>query len=684
MSQIREEKQIKYFIRYAGSCLKIWRSIIGQQITHHLSGPGTIVDIDKNDGSIFIKVQFHPRQEPKPFLGNEWNLLRVFTHLTLPREVMEELETRYWNVEKEDLLNQLNDLAAQSSIDRLTFDTLEAIYNQLMKMHQTREFPEQTLQKIIGYRQKFMDERQTLMDERQTLIDREQFSKLLRQLSNLASQPSIHQLAFNTCEAAYSQLMKMHQTREFPEQTLQKIIGYRQKFMDKRQKLIDRIRFGNLAAQAMNPNVETGFSPPKIDDHDMQLVGKWCQPPQHNLDRLSLIIDESRDWKLGRLLSARSAEKVAANFYLHYGKIVRDISITQINKNSKSDWKDYDLNVDGFPIDVKNSRKSQKSEDRYTEHCIPQFKHSREKQEVTIAGVFSPYLWAFELLDKPVDYHQNHEIQFLGETTHKKLQALKDEFNDLVDFAKPNSGSKYFLPPWVFDYPEYVYTQRNKALKELQDFSNLASLKGVTFTFNLRPVGIAAGIDLTEILGNEDLDEWEQTFLNQLHNRIETHGLSLPFLFLTILEHFLCMAASSKTVSDFDPDKYKKFLFYKDSYQPLGIHDPLKTIGALIKALSTLWTAENRLIRKFHLFKLRSFNILQGKTDSDEGLWTTLIAYCGGQLEDGSACGKNPLVLGESKHCEYHKLICPECGFCCRTCRGEDQAETFEAQQWKE
>ncbi len=248
---------------------------------------------------------------------------------------------------------------------------------------------------------------------------------------------------------------------------------------------------------------------------------------------------------------------------------------------------------------------------------------------------------------------------------------------DLVDF---NPTGKYFLPPWMFDYPEYVYTERGKALKELKNFTNFDSLKGVTPKFELRLVSIAAGIDLTEILGEEALESWKRSFLNQLRNRIEKYGLSLPFLYLTILEHFLCMAASSKIVSDFDPDKYRRFLFYKDSYKPLGIYDPLKTIDALIKALSTLWTAENGLIRKFRLFKLRSSDILQGKPDSDESLWTTLIAYCGGRLEDGSACGKNPLVLGESKHCEYRRLICPTCCFCCKRCEEENhtKAEALE------
>lgn len=356
---------------------------------------------------------------------------------------------------------------------------------------------------------------------------------------------------------------------------------------------------------------------------------------------------------------------------------MKDISITQIDENSESEWEKYDLAVGNIPIDVKNSRRARNSPDRYTKHCVPKFKHSRKGQDVIIAGVFSPYLQVYELLGEPEPYHKYREIQFLGETTQKSLQVLKNEFNDLVNFVDLNSGSEYFLPPWVFDYPDYVYTQRDRALKELKNFTNLDSLKGTPFEFNLVP-SIATGIDLTEILGDETLEEWEQRFLNQLRDRVEKYGLSLPFLFLTILAHFLDMAASSKTVSDFDPDKYRRFLFYKGAYKPLGIYDPLETVDALIKALSTLWTAENGLIRKFRMFKLSSFNILQGKPESNEDLWTTLIAYCGGRLEDWSACGKNPLVLGKSEHCEYRRLICPDCGFCCRMCKGDDQAEGLE------
>lgn len=465
------------------------------------------------------------------------------------------------------------------------------------------------------------------------------------------------------------------QQRKLPKQTLPEINS---------QNLIDRQRFINLSAQAMNPNVETCFSLPKLDEDDLRLVEKWDNRPPNSLNRPSVIKAQGKEkWELGRLLSARAAEKVAMDFYQHYKKKVKDISITQIDENIKSEWQKYDLDVDDIPIDVKNSRRSRNSPDRYTEHYIQKgFKRNKENQEVKIAGVLSRYLWPGTLLDS-TEYEGDTTIQFLGETTHEKQQALKSEFKNSIDPDEPSPTGEYFLPPWVFDYPEYVYTERNKALKELKNFTNLGALKRAPFEFNLIPVSIAVGIELTEILGDAVSDDWEQGFLNQLRNRIEKYGLSLPFLFLTILAHFLNMAHSAKTAADFDPNRYRRFLFYEDFDKPLGIYDPLKTVDSLIKALDTLWTDKNGSIRQFRKFKLKSFNILQAKRNSNEELWTTLIAYCGGRLEDGSACGKNPLILGKSKLCEHAKLICRACGFCCPACKGQDQAEVFEAPQWK-
>ena len=426
-----------------------------------------------------------------------------------------------------------------------------------------------------------------------------------------------------------------------------------------------------IAMEAMNPKVMAQHSLPSLTESDINLVNMWCRPIYNNLDGQSILENHGKDWELGRLLSARSAEKVAAEFYGNYGKTVMDISITQTEEKDSSDWRLYDLDVDGLPVDVKNSREAQKSKNRYSEYCIPQFKRDRTNQEVAIAGVFSPYLWPHEMLE-PTEYSKDSKVLFLGETTRTKLETLRKEFISLVKFQSEKPELEVFLPPWVFEYPDYVYTERNKALNDFKDFSKIEESTNTPIGRSFVPVGIASRTDLTRILNQDALNYWERVFLCQLCDRIEQFGLSLPFVFLTVLAHFLDMAASSKADSNFDPNGYRRFLFCEETDKPLGIYDPLKTIDALITALNTLWTAENGLIRKFQVFKLRSFNILQGKSDSNDSLWTTLIAYCGGHLKsDGSACGKNPLVLGESELCDHRRLICPEpeCRYCCESCK---------------
>ena len=700
MSQIIRRKQIEYFTAYAGSCLEIWNSIVGQRITHEDDWIGTVVGVKKIDDSIEIEVQLIKGLHrwdtlTKRFrFGKEHRLSKVFTHLTLPREIEKNSETHYWDNE-EHLIYGLRNLASQASIDQPTSNTFNGIYNQLMRTDRKRKLSGQTIQEINNYRQILIDKMvyelrnlasqasidtfneiynqlmrmnqnrklpgqaiQEINNYRQILID-----KMVYELRNLASQASI-----DTFNEIYNQLMRMNQNRKLPGQTIQKINNYRQILMGKMQISMDITRFTNLSEKAMNPNVRACFPLPELDDEDIQLVSKWCD--LNDLNRTSLVqimkTDSKTARQLCRLLSARFAEKTAMYFYQNQDKTVEDISITQINKNN-SDWCKYDLKVDGYPVDVKNSRQSQKSKDRYTEYCIPRFKSSREGQNVIISGVFSPYIRASKLSEllESTERHKNDKILFLGETTLKKQQILKKEFGSLVHFKNPNPTIDYLLPPWVFDYPEYIYTERDNALKKLKGFSDLALLKDNPY---LIPVAIAAGIDLKKILDKET-DHWEWCFLNQLCTRIKEYGLSLPFLFLTILDHFRDMATGSKTVSDFEPEDYRKFLFYKGRNNlPLGIYDPLKTIDALIKALGILWTAESESIRKFCEFRLVSFNILQGKSNPNDRLWTTLIAYCGGKIKK-APCGKNPLVLGESElRDKCRKLICPECGFCCEKC----------------
>ena len=163
MGQTIQQKQIEYFTRYAGSCLEIWNSIVGQQITHYSAGLGTIIGIKKIDDSIYIEVRFTARQIPEqgpkkfPVSVKEWNLSEVFTHLTLPEEIEKDLEIRYWDFYKEYLIRELRNLALHASIDQSTSNTFDEIYDRLMRMDRRRKLLGQTIQEINEYQQKLMD-----------------------------------------------------------------------------------------------------------------------------------------------------------------------------------------------------------------------------------------------------------------------------------------------------------------------------------------------------------------------------------------------------------------------------------------------------------------------------------------------------------------------------------------------
>ena len=211
-----------------------------------------------------------------------------------------------------------------------------------------------------------------------------------------------------------------------------------------------------ITIKVLNPNVKARHWLPTLTESDIQLVSMWSQSVHSNLNRQSIIENYGKDWVLGRLLSARSAEKVAAEFYGNYGKTVRDISVTQIEEKPQSDWRIHDVDVEGVPVDVKNSRAYKNRENRYSEYCIPQFKRNRENHEVTIAGVYSPYLWPCEILNLS-EYSREFRILFLGETNQSKLEKLRKEFNCLVEFRGVARPPRLLDPKKVAVHELYMF-----------------------------------------------------------------------------------------------------------------------------------------------------------------------------------------------------------------------------------
>lgn len=155
-------------------------------------------------------------------------------------------------------------------------------------------------------------------------------------------------------------------------------------------------------------------------------------------------------------------------FYQSIGFTVEDVSLKQVTESSNKDWKDYDLRLNRHEktlyVDVKNARTtfSNRNNDKkgYSEFCVQKFKKNRNKDEIIIAGVLSPYV-KLEQIKEP-SYPNTSPIIFMGEITKKQINQIENHFsNQLSSVIMPRDTEKMYLPPWLFDYPiEPFYSQR--------------------------------------------------------------------------------------------------------------------------------------------------------------------------------------------------------------------------------
>lgn len=430
---------------------------------------------------------------------------------------------------------------------------------------------------------------------------------------------------------------------------------------DKRDKLVIRknimAQTKKIANKITQQKIKSSFDSDHflLDENDCKLICLWRKKPEDN-------DPEDNDKELDRLKSARIAEKAAIKFYQTYLKDedVKDVSKTQLDGEGK-EWKDYDLKVGNDKIDVKNARREGSEMTRH--HVQRKFEERTALNGIIICGIVSP--WDMEGC-----------IEYIGETSIKRINELKEAFKNTtvikidkaLDVSTSYSNAFYpngrtdsrVFPPWIFDYPDYVYRERTEALKDFR--ATVEEHKQVVKEMleempELLPIMAAAGVEIP-VTGDETQ---KVIFADKLANKVREHGLSLPIIYLTVLCHFLDMARSDSPGWDGPKALYKQCLFIHDAQRnPLGIYDPLRVISGLIEVLEQLWNDGGKNhIGEFKAFNLDNFNILRGEKDSSE--WKTLVAYCGN-------CGKYPLVIepDEKNSCKGEqcgKLIC-ECGYC--------------------
>lgn len=407
----------------------------------------------------------------------------------------------------------------------------------------------------------------------------------------------------------------------------------------------------------------------KFDDIDYQIINLWSNNET----------ESSFNWV--RMVSARGAEKLAIEFYRSLGYEVEDISSHQITNKSKN-WLKGDILIDNEKIlDVKNARRTAINSKVYSNFLVPKFKkiHRDDLQSFTnvcIVAIFSPDLKRsnIENPEKYPFYSQEQEVILLGDCNKPQIDSL-EKFGhsyttnlelDLSRNLKPHS----YLPHWLFDYDESFYREQIQIIQDFQklpdqDIPNEEEL--AVIDVSVFPLFIASKRKIPD----SKLPYWQTKLLEILSN-VPEERITLPYLFMSILQHFLIMLSCKDKF--FSQKLYLEIFYPSSSYceHLLKIYDPLNSIKNFCDTLQMLW--EHKRENNFEEFKIFKFNArgwLQGKTSSS-GSYKTLIAYCGGKvIEKGyfKSCGFAPLVLGSNEIClDCNHLICPKCRHCSQGC----------------
>ncbi len=432
---------------------------------------------------------------------------------------------------------------------------------------------------------------------------------------------------------------------------------------------VDRLR--ELVHGIRSLEYQTQFGPQHMSEADITLAIGWDNALKQSLtanhpsESVRNVVGKylSKDKRVGLLLSARHAELVAKLFYSRLGCRVIDVSATQ-GRNEGHEWTLFDLRVDGNPIDIKNSRQNPQRPDAYPEHCVPQFKRARGhggfERQVRIAGVFSPWLFPYSLLNPTDGYHKiAGRPTFLGETSVDDLNELRASFQGELelDFRLDKETAMERLPPWVFEYPSSMYRGRATSFAAVRELARDLPPNEVKKLRDLVPVFLAAGAmsDHGTIIENSRV----RRFTAHWNARVIAGQGTLPSLFLTILVWFL-KEAPLKDEIPLNPRDLLAVLYGPGTKRrPLEILDPLNSITALLRVLTALTNSLSKL-ENLRQYKLYSFTVLRGRTSSADA-WTTLVAHCG-------KCGHYPLIIGEQITCECLFLICAHCQFCSNGC----------------
>lgn len=400
---------------------------------------------------------------------------------------------------------------------------------------------------------------------------------------------------------------------------------------------------------------------------DLRLCLAWSNHPVAELGvvNISYLVQVVEAYEVSRLISARMAEHAARQYYEELGQVVVDVSVGQLGGDDDR-WMQYDLLVNGRPVDVKNARRSFSSPDAYVEHCVPKFKLSRSSgEDVAIAGVLSNY--------KSISSNEVavYPCSILGEVTASNIQRLTDwateRFGHILNMA--GLWRPEYQPGWVFEYPPEHYEERLAGIASIPGLIQWLSSHGVKN--NKLPGWLLTLCPDRKLSRSFDISGDKRRTLDDLHLLSDQIGLNRPSLFILVMGTYL-ESMVSETSNGMPEEILKDLLFIPGaphSSTILGLDDPQYFIGKLVSTLGRVQLEAYNQRLRFVAFKLTHPSILRGQLAS--GDWVTLLAYCGGwrEVPVRVRCGKTPLFFGQHDVCpECSHLVCDECGYCSYNC----------------
>lgn len=387
-----------------------------------------------------------------------------------------------------------------------------------------------------------------------------------------------------------------------------------------------------------------------ISDQDRELAMSWCV--------------KENNYEKAKMLSARGAEKLAADFFRSVGYSVEDIAFHQLSGESMQ-WKTHDLLLDScVSIDVKNARTAINSE-TFVEYTVKRFKKDHAGRDVFIIGVLSPYM-TLDIIETASGF-----VKILGITSIGNVDLLEKEFSNrelTVHFGEPTRW-----PIWIFNHDMSWFSGISESLNKLPEIMTAISEHDWNnCPHYMIPFFLCIGADLPPVY-REEITDWQNWYCERIIRKSKTDELSLPWLYLFTFHHFIdaITNVSSAEKKGYSPDGYR--LIYphpEDSYleRPACIIDPLRILDKLISTLQILW--DNRHSAELHT--LRKY-VLKGegllRAVNNRGRLTTVLAYCGGFIQGKGKCGYSPLVIGVHDTCQVcNMLVCGKCGFCSQSC----------------